>query len=256
MSDAASTAFADRWVLVTGASSGIGRAIAVELSAAGARVALLGRNAAALHETASLCGPAAVTEIVIQDLAQIDAIADSVAGVARKLGRIYGLCHCAGASLTLPLAATRPDRARALMDVNFHAGLELVRAVTRRDVMTEAGGSLLWMSSAYAHVGAPAQSAYSATKAAIIGASRSLALELAPRAIRVNSLSPGMVRTPMTDSAVTRMSEEQWARIAALHPLGIGKPEDVAHAAVFLLDPRNTWITGADLRIDGGYTIQ
>lgn len=254
--DAAHGPFADRWILLSGASSGIGRAIAVALAAEGAKLAMIGRNREALAETARLCNGGAETRIFVQDLAQVDAIAESVAAIVREVGRFHGMCHSAGAALTLPLAATKPERARALMDLNFHAGFELARAITRRDAMNESGGSLLWISSAYAHVGAPAQSAYCATKAAVNGAVRALALELAPRAIRVNSLSPGFVRTPMTEAAGSSMTEEQWRQIASRHPLGTGKPEDVARAALFLLDPRNTWITGADLRIDGGYTIQ
>jgi NAD(P)-dependent dehydrogenase (short-subunit alcohol dehydrogenase family) len=82
-----------------------------------------------------------------------------------------------------------------------------------------------------------------------------MALELAPRKVRVNSVSPGFVKTPMTDASNSRMNKEQWDRIASMHPLGTGSPEDVARAAVFLLDPRNTWVTGTDLIIDGGYTL-
>jgi NAD(P)-dependent dehydrogenase (short-subunit alcohol dehydrogenase family) len=74
--------------------------------------------------------------------------------------------------------------------------------------------------------------------------------------VRVNCVSPGLVKTPMTDAAHSRMSTEQWARIEALHPLGAGQPEDVARVAAFMLDPRNRWMTGADLTIDGGYTLQ
>src|SRR5262249_23254247 len=110
--------------------------------------------------------------------------------------------------------------------------------------------------SVYAHVGAPGQTGYSASKGAIVAAIRSLALELAPRHLRVNCLSPGLVHTAMTDAAHSRLTAEQWAQIEAMHPLGAGQPEDVARAAAFLMDPRNTWITGTDLIIDGGYTLR
>ncbi len=82
---------------------------------------------------------------------------------------------------------------------------------------------------------------------------RSMALEFAPRRLRVNSLSPGLVQTEMTQSA--KLNPAQWERILNMHPLGAGEPEDVARAAVFMLDPANRWLTGSDLIIDGGYTL-
>lgn len=248
--------FGGRWFVVSGASSGIGRAIAVELAHRGARVALLGRRLDALQETARLCGAASRSECCAVDLGQTSTIAPAVAGLVGKVGRLSGFCHSAGIVQTLPLAATTPERLRAMLEINLVAGLELARAITRRDTLDENGASLLWIASIYAHVGAPGQTGYCATKGAINAAVRSLALELAPRKARVNSISPGLVRTAMTESAGSRMSEEQWARIAAMHPLGVGNPEDVARAAAFMLSPRNPWLTGADLVIDGGYTVR
>lgn len=247
--------FGDRWVVVTGASSGIGRAISTRLVAQGARVVLVGRHVDRLAETAEMAGPKDRTHVCPMDLADLPAIAPSVRGVVEKTGRLYGLCHSAGQSLTLPLSATRPDRARTLMDINFQAGLELSRVLVERPVLAEQGGSVLWISSVYAHVGAPGQIAYCATKGAIAAAVRAMALELAPRRVRVNSLSPGLVKTNMTGVG-SRMTAEQWERIEALHPLGTGDVQDVARAASFLLDPLNAWVTGADLVIDGGYSVQ
>jgi NAD(P)-dependent dehydrogenase (short-subunit alcohol dehydrogenase family) len=250
-----SSGFDDRWIVVSGASSGIGRAIAVDLVRSGARAVLLGRRTEALQETARLCGEASRTEVLPIDLAKVETIGPAVAALAPRLGRLYGLCHCAGIVQTLPLAATTPDRLRSMLEVNFVAGLELARALTRRDVLDPGGGSILWIASIYAHVGAPGQIGYCASKGAITAALRSMALELAPRKVRVNCLSPGLVRTAMTAAEGSRMSEEQWDKIAAMHPLGTGTPQDVARAAVFMLDPRNAWVTGADLVIDGGYTL-
>jgi NAD(P)-dependent dehydrogenase (short-subunit alcohol dehydrogenase family) len=248
--------FEYRWMVVSGASSGIGRAIAVALAQSGARVVLVARRQEQLAETAALCGDAARTEILPLDLSNAAGIGPAIAALAARIGRIYGLCHSAGVVQTLPLAASTPERLRSMMDINFVAGIELARAVSRRDALSEVGASMLWISSVYAHVGAPGQIGYCATKGAILAAVRSMALELAPRKVRVNCLSPGFVRTPMTEASGSRMSAEQWARIAAMHPLGTGNPDDVARAAVFMLDPANTWLTGADLVIDGGYTLQ
>ncbi|MBL8253494.1 MAG: SDR family oxidoreductase [Candidatus Competibacter sp.] len=248
--------FDGKWIIVSGASSGIGRAIAVELLQQGARVVLLGRRKEKLEETAQLAGAPERTEVRVLDLVQLEDIGPMVGDLSARLGRFYGLCHCAGVVQTLPLAASKPERVRAMFDLNFVAGLELARAITRRDVLAESGGSLLWIASIYAHVGAPGQIGYCASKGAVAAAVRAMALELAGRKVRVNCISPGMVRTEMTEASGSRMTKEQWARITSLHPLGVGEPQDVARAAVFMLDPNNSWITGADLVVDGGYTLQ
>ena len=250
------TTFADKWVIVSGASSGIGRAICGELAAQGARIVLIGRSAERLNEVAPELGPSDRTATLVLDLSNLEGIAEGIREVTARTGPIYGLCHAAGATLTLPLLTTKPERARALMDINFFAGLELARAVVRRETLAEEGGSLLWISSVAAHVGAPGQIAYCASKGSISAAVRAMAVELAPRRVRVNSVSPGVVRTEMSDASRSKMTAEQWDRIVAQHPLGIGQPGDVARAAAFLLHPANPWITGADLIIDGGYSLQ
>jgi NAD(P)-dependent dehydrogenase (short-subunit alcohol dehydrogenase family) len=247
--------FAGRWVVVSGASSGIGRAIAVELARNGASVALVGRDEARLAESASLLG-GAPHRVVALDLSRHDAIAPAIVELKKEVGALYGLCHAAGVVATRPLQVNTVDVVQAQLDVNLLAGLELARAVCRRDVMTSDGGSLLFLSSVYGRVGMPGQIGYCATKGAVVAAVRAMAIELARRQIRVNCLSPGLVTTGMTEQAFAALSEEQVQRLKAAHPLGIGEPEDVARAAAFLLAPQSRWITGADLAIDGGFTAQ
>lgn len=247
--------FDGRWIVVSGASSGIGRGIAIELVRRGARVVLIGRRQAQLEETAQLSSDPGHCEICVLDLTRHEQIVPAIGGLATRLGRLYGLVHCAGVVQTLPLAASKPERLRAMFDLNFIAGAELARALARRDVLDQTGGSMLWIASVYAHVGAPGQIGYCASKGAVVAAVRAMALELAPRRLRVNCLSPGLVRTAMTDASNSRIDAEHWQKIVDMHPLGIGRPEDVARAAAFMLDPRNTWITGADLVVDGGYTL-
>jgi len=247
--------FGGRGIVVTGASSGIGRAVAVELSKRGAWLVLMGRDKSRLEETATLVGPSNA-QIVAQDLTNFSQTLPAITEVLSQRGRLYGLCHCAGVVETLPLGAMKPDNMRGLFDVNVTAGLELARVLSRRDVMTLEGGSIVFVSSIYGSVGMAGQIGYSATKGALIAASRAMAVELARRHIRVNTLSPGLVHTRLSDSALGRLDPEKTKQLEEAHPLGSGTPEDVARAAVFLLAPEARWITGIDLIIDGGFTAR
>lgn len=247
--------FGGRRVLVTGASSGLGRAIAVGLSQCGASVILMGRNTGRLAQTAGMLHTPAV-DILKLDLRDPGQIGAAVAPVVARHGRLFGLCHCAGTVETRPLSATRSEHIREMMEINVISGLELAKVVSRRDVMTEDEGSILFVSSIYAHVGMAGQIGYSATKGALLTAARAMAVELARRKIRVNTVSPGLVHTPLSDGALSALTPEQKSELEAAHPLGPGTPEDVARAAVFLLAPQNRWITGTDLVIDGGFTAR
>lgn len=247
--------FTGRWVVVSGASSGFGRAVAAALAGQGAGLILIGRDPERLAQTAALAGGAAV-QLLPMDLTDLEAIAPRLRAAARAVGRIYGLCHAAGTVETLPLAACSPEHLRRMLEVNLAAGIEIARTLCRRDVMEDAGGSLVFISSVYARAGVPGQIGYSAAKGAVNAAVRAMAMELARRGIRVNSLSPGLVRTPLTERAFARLSAAQAQAIVEAHPLGIGRPEDVARAALFLLHPENRWITGIDLAVDGGYTAR
>ena len=247
--------FGGRWVVVSGASSGIGRAVAVELARHGARVVLLGRDETRLAETASLLNGSEHRTVAF-DLTQHDAITPALQKLRAETGPLYGLCHAAGIVETRPLQANSLAVMQSQLNVNLLAGLELARAVCRRDVLAENGGSILFISSIYGQVGMPGQIGYCATKGALAAAARAMAIELARRGIRVNSISPGLVLTEMTDRALGPLSAEHVERLKAAHPLGVGEPVDVARAAVFLLAPATRWITGTDLVIDGGFTAQ
>jgi len=247
--------FGGRRVVVSGASSGIGRAISVELSRRGASLVLMGRNRERLDETAGMLATTDV-DLLLLDLADSSPVFSMIKEVVTKRSRLYGLCHCAGQVETVPLNAMQPDSLRRLYEVNVVAGLELARVVSRRDVMTEEGGSILFVSSIYASVGMAGQIAYSATKGALVSAARAMAVELARRQIRVNTISPGLVHTRLADAALGQLGPEKTRALEEAHPLGLGTPEDVARVAVFTMSPQTRWMTGTDLIIDGGYTAQ
>jgi NAD(P)-dependent dehydrogenase (short-subunit alcohol dehydrogenase family) len=247
--------FEEKNVIVTGASSGIGRAISVELSNYKANLILIGRNETRLNETAKLLVPGN-HRIIPLDLANNAEIAPVILSLARESGRIYGMCHAAGVVETRPLSSCKTQGIQSMLDVNLLSGIELARVVCRRDVMDETGGSILFISSVYALVGMPAQIGYSASKGAVSAAMRAMAIELARRKIKVNAISPGLIKTDMTEKSFSMLTKEQVRELEESFPLGTGAPEDVARAAAFLLAPQNRWITGVDLVVDGGFTAR
>ena len=249
------TPFLGKTIVVSGASSGIGRVVAIHLAQQGAGLVLVARDRKRLEETAQLAN-APTCRILELDLARHTDIMPAIKDTATTIGRLYGLCHAAGTVDTLPLSATSPEKLHAMMQVNYMGGMELARAVTRRDILNEDGGSILFISAIYSLIGKPGQIAYSGSKGAVTAAARAMAIELARRNIRVNVLSPGIVRTEMTEKAFAGLSAQQIQTLKDTHPLGFGSPEDIAHAAAFLLAPASKWITGTDLVVDGGCSAQ
>ena len=247
--------FGGKTVVVTGASSGIGRAISVELSNRGAGLVLIGRAEEKLNETYRLLAPGH-HHVVPLDLMDYPKISPAIIDFARRNGRVYGACHSAGVVETRPLSGIKREGVLSMLEVNLMSGIEIARAVCRRDVMEEGGGSILFISSIYALIGMPGQIGYSASKGAVTAAMRTMAIELARRRIRVNSISPGLVETDMTEKAFSMLTKEQVKELKESFPLGTGKPEDIARAAAFLLAPQNVWITGVDMVVDGGYTAR
>jgi len=247
-------ALTGRRILVTGASSGIGRATAVLLGELGARVVLTGRDAGRLEETrAALAGAGHVA--LPFDLAAVDEIPAWMRRLAEEGGALSGLVHSAGIQQTLPVRNLQAEHYQAVMSINVYAAMSLARGFRQRGVSAP-GGSLVLIASVLGHVGEAACTLYSASKGALIALTKSLAVEFARERIRVNCVSPGTVLTEMNAQLRRSLTEEQWGRIEEKHPLGVGQPRDVAQAAAFLLSDASGWITGTALLVDGGYTAR
>jgi len=253
VNDPSGRAFDGKVIVVSGASSGIGRAVAIKLGQQGATLVLIGRSRERLEETARQAN-APSCRILEIDLSRHADIMPAIQEVSAAAGRLYGLCHAAGTVETLQWNATTSNKLQAMLQVNYLGGMELARSITRRDILSEEGGSILFISSICTIVGAPGRIAYSGSKGALTAAARAMAIELARRSIRVNVLSPGIVRTEMTEKSFYGLSTHQIQNLKETHPLGFGSPEDVARAAAFLLSPENKWITASDLVIDGGFS--
>lgn len=246
----------NRIILVTGASSGIGRQCAISCSKRGAIVVLFGRNQEKLNETLNLMVNKSKHLIFSVDLIDYENVVDAVKDVSSIMGKINGLINCAGISTTLPLNAVKPNIMEHFFKTNVIGAINLTKQVVRFSHFSEVGGSIIFISSVMGVVGENAKFIYSMTKGALISAVRSLSLELAPRKIRVNAISPGVVETPMSKDAVYSRDEESWNRIQNNHPLGLGNVEDVANACIYLLSDASRWVTGTNLILDGGYTAR
>lgn len=244
MSSAATNPFSlhGKTILVTGASSGIGRQTAITCAQRGARIIATGRDAARLQEAFDrLPGEGHVQ--VIADLT-VAADRDRLAATSPH---IHGLVHCAGQQKLCPIRQLTEPLMTQMYTVNFLAPVMLTQRLLQANAI-ETQGSIVFLLSTAAHVGTRGVGPYSAMKAGLIGISKCLALEQAKRKIRVNGISPSAVSTPLWDASHLQAQE-------ARHPLGLGTPLDVAHAAVYLLSDASRWVTGTSLVMDGGSVL-
>jgi NAD(P)-dependent dehydrogenase (short-subunit alcohol dehydrogenase family) len=241
---------AGRRVLVTGASSGIGRAVAQLAARLGASVVATGRDAERLAATVeTLAGEG--HQAAAFDLAEIDAIPPFVQKLATEGGALAGIAHCAGIQIGKPVRVTDQAFMDQMFRINVESGIALARGLRQRGVAVP-GASLVLLSSVSALVGQASNVVYCASKGAVLAATKALAVELMRDKIRVNAVLPALVETEMADRFRATMTEAQWQAYVGQYPMGIGRPEDVANAVAFLLSEAARWINGIGLVIDGG----
>ncbi len=242
-------------ILITGASSGIGRETAIFCSQQGARVILNGRDKLRLTETLQqLQGSGHI--IIAGDISNTEMVNYVMDETFKSVGVLDALIHSAGIQITVPIRALKEEHYTDTFDNNVKSALLLAKAFRRKGRYNSEGSSLLFLSSVAATNGNSSNAVYSASKAAVEGLSKSLAIELARQKIRVNCIAPALIKTNMTKDLTVLLTEEQILALQQKHPLGFGKPENVAHAAAFLSSDYAQWITGTSLLVDGGYNAQ
>lgn len=239
-------------IIVTGASSGIGRQCAIECGHRGAKVVLVARDEARLKETLSqMDGDGHV--VIPLDISKFDMIGFSLENSLSDMNAIHGLIHSAGIQQTLAFGQMKTHRFNTLFDVNTLSAFEITRIITGKKWVPEAGSSIVYIASTMGVVGRTGLSGYSATKGALISGARSLAAELSRKKVRVNCISPGFIKTKMMQDFLDMKPDSGSSSSASRYLLGFGEPVDVANACVFLLSDASRWITGINLPVDGGY---
>lgn len=240
-------------IIITGASSGIGKEIAKLCVENGANVGLLGRNEEALKDLVNSFTNGN-NHFLACDLGEIDFEVKFISFL-NHFTKVDGFVHSAGAEITKSLSITKALDFIDNFQLNVISGFMISKIISNRKYLN-ATTSYVFISSVMSIVGQPGKVVYSSSKGALVSGARSMALELIPKNIRVNVISPGMVNTPMSNKMTSRLPAEAVEEIHKLHPLGIGSPLDVANAAYFLLTDASTWITGINLIVDGGYTLK
>ena len=239
----------NKTIFITGASSGIGRAIAVECSKMHATVIINGRNEERLNETLCLLEGSNHSQIVadLKDELQMNALIN-------KLPVLNGIVHAAGILNTLPFQFITKEKLDEIFLINFIRPALINQQLLKQKKVLE-GASIVWISSVSGTFCSwPGNSMYSATKGAVNGLVKGMAIDLAPKRIRVNSVNPAVIETNLLNQGV--ITNEQLKDEMKKYPLKrYGKPEDVAYAAIYLLSDASEWVTGSNLLIDGGYTL-
>lgn len=233
--------------MVTGAGRGLGRAIVETLHAAGASVIAVARTEADLQSIAAELGDGITAWVA-------DVTDDRFLDRIDRLERLDILVNNAGSNRPQPFADVTDENLDFLIDLNIRSMFRTARAATRV-MLDQKSGAIVHMSSQMGHVGSPGRTVYCMTKHAIEGLTKAMAVELAPHGIRVNSVAPTFIETPMTKPMLDNAEFSEF--VHRMIPMGkLGQPEDVANAVLYLASPASGMVTGHSLLIDGGWTAQ
>ena len=274
----------NKHILVTGASSGIGRGVALQLASAGARLTIVGRNEERLFGVMEMLngvnrkrvGNAGIGvglngqghQMIVGDLtdeSHLSAILDSLGdsggsggqGSGVSGGPIHGLVHAAGQIKLVPFAFQHEAGIRELMEVNYFAPVRLVHRLLKAKRIRKNGSVVLISSITGSHGGTGGGTIYGSSKGALEGLVRSLAVELGRSKIRVNTIAPGVVETEAIEEIRKQVSPEAMEKDMQRYPLGrYGTPSDVAYAVQYLLSDASAWVTGTRVVVDGGLSAQ
>lgn len=240
----------EKTILITGAASGIGRATAIQCAEMGAKVILVDMNEEGLNETSKLINQNETISRAL-DLTNQDELIKVVA----TLPKLDGVASNAGIVLSLLAKFSEPKDMERIFRVNTFSHINLINQLINQKKLNKGASIVFTSSMSGVYCGLPGGSLYGATKSAILGFAKALAIELAPRGIRVNTIHPGMIETPLTHG--TALSKEVFEEDRNNYPLGrYGKPEEIAYAIVYLLSDATVWMTGSQLLIDGGYSVK
>lgn len=238
-------------ILITGASSGIGRSVAIECARLGATLVLTGRNERNLHETLQSLEGEKEHQVVVADLSN----EEDVNKLVMSLPSLDGLVCNAGVGKMLPVQFYSLDVLEEVFGINVFAPMLLIKLLVRKKKLKNPSSVVFTASiSGYSNV-VPANGIYGASKSALSAYMKYAALELAGKGIRCNAVHPGRIQTPLIENRL--LSEEDVAKDVDMYPLKrYGKPEEVAHAIIYLLSDAAAWVTGTNLVIDGGRSLK
>lgn len=239
-------------ILITGASSGIGKTTAIECSKMGAMVIVTGRDQARLQETFSLLHKNDNNKIIVADLAN----EDDIELLITELPMLDGVVFNAGMSVgSKPVLFYKKNDIEKMMLTNTISNSILLKLLVKKKKISNPSSIVFTSSIEGNYVTSIGNGIYGMTKAALSAYSKSAALELAPKGIRCNTVLPGMVKTPLT-APTGAITQEQLDADAAKYPLRrYGEPQDIAYAIIYLLSDASSWVTGSELKIDGGITL-